>query len=310
MGLGAALVVAVRTRGRLWNARYRRAASEVGHRAALGSAVGAAFRSVRRRVEPVLFAPHHVEKWLYAKGTRPVRGLPLPHFLVIGVEKAGTTWLYENLRHHPEIYLPAKELRYFDRDFHRSLRSYARHFAPGASRIRGDITPTYCVLPIGRIRFIRGIMPDVRLVLMLRNPVERAWSYALMHLLRNPGRRLEETDDAEFYTHFRSERSRARGGYPRILDRWLSVFPPERLHVVLFEEIAHAPSDVLRGVLAHIGASTDIARDTFPLTRVVNPGPGIRMPDRYRRFLEDLYRDEIDTLHERYGTALAAWRRQ
>jgi Sulfotransferase family len=306
---GAAFVIELRTKRRLWYARYRRAAREAGHRAALRSIGGAAVRSVQRRLEPALCAPLLLEKWLYTRGLRSARDLRLPHFLGIGVEKAGTTWLYENLRHHPDIYMPAKELRYFDRYFHRPLRTYAAHFAPGVAKIRGDITPTYCVLPLARIQFIRRVMPEVRIILMLRDPVERAWSYGVMHLLRNPGRRLEETDDAELYAHFRSERSRARGSYPWILDRWHSVFPSEQVHIALFENIARAPDDVLRGILAHIGASVDISFDTFPLRRVVNPGPGIPLPDRYRRFLEELYREDIEALCAWYGPAVAAWRR-
>ena len=78
-----------------------------------------------------------LEKPAYARGWLSTRGLTLPDFLGIGAQKAGTTWLHENLRCHPSLYLPdEKELHYFDWHFHRPLRWYAGHFRQGAGRVR------------------------------------------------------------------------------------------------------------------------------------------------------------------------------
>ena len=84
-------------------------------------------------------------------------------------------------------------------------------------------------MPSYRIRFIRSIMPGVRLIFLMRNPVERAWSHAVMSLVKHTRRRIEEIPRSRFYTHF--VRHRERGCYSKILDRWLRVFPAEQLYI-------------------------------------------------------------------------------
>src|SRR5947207_15540157 len=69
----------------------------------------------------------------------PVPRLALPHFLCIGAQKAGTTWLYENLRVHPQIAVsPRKEEHYFDLRYHRGLKYYAAQFSGPPEAMRGD----------------------------------------------------------------------------------------------------------------------------------------------------------------------------
>ena len=97
-----------------------------------------------------------LEKPLYTQGILSARRSWLPDFFCIGAMKAGTTWLYENLRCHPDIYLPdRKEDYFFSYEFYnQSLRHYSRRFAQGAGRVKGEVTPGYGILGIDRIRFI------------------------------------------------------------------------------------------------------------------------------------------------------------
>ena len=125
------------------------------------------------------------EKPLYGCGLFSTRSLRLPRFMGIGAHKAGTSWLHVNLQAHPQLFLPRqKELHYFDSYFHsRTLRFYSGQFESADAKIRGEITPAYSILSPKRIRFIRKIMPDVRLIFIMRNPIDRSWSAALMDLL-------------------------------------------------------------------------------------------------------------------------------
>ena len=78
-----------------------------------------------------------IEKWWYSTWPGAADRLPLPDFLGIGAQKAGTTWLWENLRRHPEIFVPdKKELHYFDNKFDQSLRYYTRRFEAARGRVR------------------------------------------------------------------------------------------------------------------------------------------------------------------------------
>jgi len=263
------------------------------------------------------------ERWMYANR------LSLPDFLGIGAQKCGTTWLYENLLVHPELYLPDyKEIEYFDKNFDKSLRWYGALFATAGKKKKGEISPSYCYLSKEQILFLRTLMPEIRLILILRNPVERSWSHAMHRIVTSTGRQLEEIEDLEFYTLFEKKSFQKQGDYPTMLENWLEVFPREQLFVGLFEDIVHYPQRLLRQVFAHIGVSAEVDWSAFPFQDVIVPptgpdiathdfGRGVRlathrrtdtfMPARYRRFLTDLYQSDIKVLSDRYELPVEQW---
>jgi hypothetical protein len=256
------------------------------------------------------------EKQYYVRRVSSTAGLCLPDFLGIGAQKAGTTWLYDNLSAHPDLFLPRpKELHYFDRTFHESLRSYAARFAAGSGKVKGEVTPAYGILPPRRIRFIRTVMPDVRLVFLMRNPIERAWSHAVMILATKTKRRVEDVPEGEFYAQFTGDSSMRRGDYRRTLDNWLDVFPEEQLFVGFFEDLSLRPKELLTDVFDHLGVSSDVDWTQFPYAQVIHARVGgrepttvvSRVPDTFRGYLQDLYADDIASLRERFGSRVAAW---
>jgi len=271
-----------------------------------------------RILRPLLSAYGRLEKWRYTRGQCTTDHLRLPDFLGIGAQKAGTTWLYENLRCHPGIFLShPKELHYFDETFHRSLRFYASHFEPGRHQVKGEITPAYSILPIERIRFIRTILPTVRLIFIMRNPSERAWSQAVMELVTKKKKKLEEITDSEFKTYFKSEHCMRRSDYLTILDNWLSVFPREQLYIGFFEDITNRPQELLSDVFSHIGVSGKVDWTRFPVDQVVLPHTGpvhrhqssrTHVRPLLRAFLEQMYKPDIERLYERFGRPIAGWR--
>jgi hypothetical protein len=266
-------------------------------------------RAARRLLKPLRRIYTVSEKRLYTLGMRSTKALCLPDFLGIGAQKAGTSWIYENLIHHPELYLPEeKELHYFDLGFDKSLWYYSEKFRPGVGRLKGEITPSYSILPLERVRFIRDLMPDLRLIFIMRNPIDRAWSQALMNLVQRKNRKLEAVDESEFYAHFKAERSVKRGDYRTVLSNWQAVFPHEQLFIAFFEDITNRPQELLSAILKHIGVSCDIDWESFPYRKVVNKGLTIHMPEKYRDFLKEMYCHEIELLYERFGAPVAPWR--
>jgi hypothetical protein len=248
------------------------------------------------------------EKKLYRHGLLPTDPLPLPDFLGIGAQKAGTTWLYENLRCHPDLSLAdEKELHYFDWNFHESLTHYAQHFEQAEARVKGEITPGYSILPIERIRFIHSIMPEVKLIFLMRDPVERAWSQAVMNLVTLPERAYGEVPEQEFLDHFRAQRSMKRGDYLTILDNWLSVFPRDQLFIGAFASIAGAPRALLTEIFVHLGVSTDVNWRDFPYNEKVFSGGGVEIPPSLRAALVDLYSEDRKRTQERFGGIAKGW---
>jgi hypothetical protein len=251
-------------------------------------------------------------------------------FLGIGAQKAGTTWLAENLRVHPDVFIPErKELHYFDNKWNRPLSDYAHHFAEAAGQVRGEITPAYGILDPERIRYVARILPDLRLILLLRNPIERAWSHALMDLASRRGRDPAEVPTQEVIRFLESDVAGRRGDYLAILDAWGADFPREQLYVGFFEWIHERPRELLGDVFRHIGVSPEVHWDRFPLGKVIVPlvspdqkghtveslegsGPARSnrhpCPEPVRRWLEAHYADDIERLAERLGGPADAWR--
>src|SRR6185503_20533874 len=179
------------------------------------------------------------------------RSANLPNFLIIGAEKAATTWLARSLAEHPDVFVPPeKELFFFSSRFDRGLEWYASHFRERSGEARvGEATPVYLSNPDAPNR-IRETLGEIDLIVSLRQPVDRAYS-AYWHNLRQ-GRILPETSfreaiDADAWG------IRSRGLYGLHLPRFLAMFPRDRLQVLLYDRIQADPSQQLRASLVFLG---------------------------------------------------------
>jgi hypothetical protein len=259
-----------------------------------------------------------VEKPLFEKRVLDPERLTLPDFLGLGAPQSGSTWLHRNLRAHPEVFLPEeKELHFFDRNFHRSLLTYGRVFRPGKDRIKGEITPGYSVLNLAQIRFIRAVIPNVRLVYLLRNPIDQRLSRARRALGRrhkDPFLEMNEEDVFSFLKHAAGKKAGLydpglrRHNYASILRNWWSVFPRDQMFVGFFDDLVKRPQHLLEGVFSHLGASPEVDWSTFPMAEKINPNPQIPVPKKFRDFLVELLHEEIEELHELLGSPVNGWR--
>jgi hypothetical protein len=260
-----------------------------------------------------------IEKGLYQTRILPTKDLCLPDFLVIGSPQSGTTWLHRNLNCHPGLFLPAKkEIHYFDRHFDMRLKNYAVFFESGKDRVKGEITPDYGILIQDRIRFIHSIMPDVRLILMVRNPIDRAWSAARRVFSKRYEKFWEEIDEDEIYDFFKNqtanydgdyEPSLNYGEYSKIINKWLSEFPAEQLFVGFFDDISRRPKALMEEILEFLDVHVDIDWDDFPLYSVFNKNPNVELPSKFKEYLEQLFSDDIESLADQYGEKVADWDR-
>jgi Sulfotransferase domain len=235
-------------------------------------------------------------------------GLTLPDFLGIGAQKAGTSWLHENLKPHPGVFVPEeKELHFFDQHFEQGLESYSRKFESAGARVKGEITPAYGILRSHQIGLIRHLMPRLKIIFLMRNPIDRAWSQALMNLAVQPGRPVASLTDQEIISHFQSDRSRMRGDYESILKNWLSHFDRRQVFTAFFEDISTRPKELLSDVFQFLGLSTDLNWSAFPYNQVVLQGAGATMPPRLRRILVEIYQEPIRRLGQLFNAPAQRW---
>ena len=183
----------------------------------------------------------------------------LPNFLYVGPDKAGSSWLHEVLLKHPDVYLtPAKDLYFFDRYYDRGSAWYAAQFrAAREERIVGEVCQDYLFHPEAAER-IHATLGQVRVMVSLRDPVERAWSSYLY--MRKHGIGPDTFHEAlstrpELLEH---------GRYATGLDRYLQRFPRELVHVALFDDLTRDPQSFLDGVTRFLG--------------IERPAPGERGP--------------------------------
>ncbi len=219
---------------------------------------------------------------VWTVGRATARWRPLPDFLVIGAQKAGTTALYAYLRWHPGIAGPSwKEVSFFDRHWWRGPAWYRGQFPLGTGgQLVGEASPSYLFHPLAPER-ARSLLPDVKLVALVRNPVDRAYSQyqhevalgrealSFEEALAAEGERLRGeverlvADPRAFSRAWWDHTYAARGRYAEQLERWLAAFPRERLLVVATEELGERPAETYASILAFLGAAPH-ALDEYP----------------------------------------------
>lgn len=213
-------------------------------------------------------------------------------FLGIGAQKAGTTWLAEMLALHPEIAFPAgKEVHFWDNPAVReNIDGYKALFPKHPDRKIGEITPAYAILPIEIIARIYEHFPNARLFYAVRDPIERAWSSALMFMKR-ADLRLDEASDQWFIDLFRSEGSLKRGDYEYCIKQWLQAYPEHQLMVIRNEEIADMPRKVMVSLSMHLGIDPGFFQEMpdSALNRRIFSGEKHALRPSLRAVLQEIY---------------------
>ena len=225
-----------------------------------------------------------------------------PDFLVIGAQKAGTTWLYLNLMSHPGVWVPpVKELNYLNQRFmpsadgwegamrlrrvreakermladraeprlraswqraveacdheHLDDAAYCRIFGcaePGL--VCGEVSPEYALLPPEAVRHVARLNPALRILMILRDPLQRALSHISMAFrdgtIGDPSRGLS----AELIRG-----AIARSDYPAAIERWRAALPTTSLHLLSYEQLRDEPLALLERACHALGACLDVS---------------------------------------------------
>lgn len=268
---------------------------------------------------------------------------PVPSFVIIGAPKSATSWLVGNLRAQSEIFMPSQELHFFNRNYERGFPWYLEHFrAAEDGQTIGEKSASYLADPRVPHR-LAAALPRARLIVQLRNPVDRAYSDYCMLL-----RRGEVSADIDRYLEpGRAELPRflEDGLYAHYLRGFLERFPRERIKIVLYDDIRRDPAGVFTEVADFIGAGgarvnafierrvkdRTVAMLPLPLRRVGKPFKRLVAPyrsqpwfertralfarpvsyppldDELRLRLQDYYAEDVAALAELLGRGLGVW---
>jgi hypothetical protein len=274
--------------------------------------------------------------------------MTLPNFLIIGAAKSGTTSLYQYLRQHPEIFMSeVKETNWFayegQRDSRYSVRTaqeYERLFdGVTVERAVGEASPQYMKSTVAADR-IAARLPGVRLVAILRNPIDRAYS-GYLHSLREAKERRSVDEAMRPGSRYVDQ-----GLYYLQLSRYFERFDRGRINVLLYDDLAADPSVVMRSLYEFLGVDGAFAVDVstrhnagaIPRLPILNwmlsksvaafrrvfpslpKGSGIvarikprllrppdPLPPHIRRRLIDYFRDDVARTGELIGRDLSHW---
>ena len=250
----------------------------------------------------------------------------LPDFLIIGAQKCGTTSLYSHLSQHPSVGTAfEKEVRYFNDHFDKGVEWYKAHFPTlrtrdriarqtGGRFITGEGEPSYLPNPAAPQR-VKDLVPEVRLIVMLRDPVQRAYSHYQHRFTRNREQRTFEqvcaadkealkdgwhnlpTGDLIRLGHAHYSYL-PRGFYYEQLKTWSGVFPRDRFHIVSAEDFFADTQAVYDDVLAFL----DLPAHRLEKRKRHNVGKYTEsLAEETRRDLAEYFRPHNEQLYEFVG---------
>lgn len=321
---------------------------------------------------------------------RPRQG---PDFLCIGAPRCGTTWLYQMLKTHPQIWLPpVKELKYFHSDpaagtllgqrlfgrapehqvWRKHLRSrleetvlapalfgsggmvtwwrkgamrlgdgywggrlntlrrspgrffsdlawdvryfggegseawYCALFDAARERVTGDITPSYLMLDAAQVARAHRLLPQAKIVLFLRDPIERFWAAARMQW--GLGKLSFDLTDAEAIARLaRHPNQVLRADYQRALTIWEARYPPAQWFIAFYEELAEAPEALLMRLYRFLGVEASARRIPAQVRQRVLAAPPHEMPPAVGRELARQYLPQLEYVQARFGGYTTRW---
>ena len=268
----------------------------------------------------------------------------LPKFLCIGVQKAATSWLWVQLRSHPQIWMPPlKELHFFDhlyvpenrtwttghiqKNVKDSLNWHAKNgkidlpyfrymidlatenlfseewyrkaysWKGADGKLAGDITPEYFMIPEEGIAYVKKFLGPQKLILMVRDPVDRAESQIRMNISRT-GRQFEALTESDWIAEASRPEIFNRAKYSEYLPMWIREFGEESLLMLPYSQVREAPLGLLKKVEKFLGLPPANYRN---LTDTVHGGKKANLPNYVSQFLEKNLLSERSFINQTMG---------
>ncbi|WP_035800782.1 sulfotransferase family protein [Crocosphaera chwakensis] len=201
--------------------------------------------------------------------------IKLPNFLIVGIQKAGTTSVYNYLKQHPEVYLsPVKETDFLEKDWEKlieqghqfkpkkivTFEQYKNLFKGVKNEIAiGEISPNYLFHYKTSTELIKRYVPNAKLIAILRNPVERAISDYLMHV-----REAQSNTSLKEQIQYKSDKSFViiKGKYYQPVKHYFEHFGREQVSIFLYDDLRKNSKKFIQDIYKIIGVDPDFEPDT------------------------------------------------
>jgi hypothetical protein len=261
----------------------------------------------------------------------------LPDVVCIGVPKAATTWLYVKLLEVDQVFLPkGKELHFFDERYQVNSAStyfshekkglfwryefdlasdldwqwYKNQFQNGENKIKLDITPTYCRVSLARIKQIKAFLPHAKVILIIRNPIDRVWSGASYFLDRLTGKQMDDLDiESELGPWVFDAERLDYSNYEEMIQNWDKVYDDTgQIMYVIYDDIVERPQETLSSICQFIGVDANQCPEIRPDEKRVNSSYKKQcIPNKIHAELVEIFRPQIRFLENRFGRDLSSW---
>lgn len=185
---------------------------------------------------------------------------------------------------------------------------YAQLFEPKGPLLSGDISPNYSTLPGKLIRRIVEYFPNLKVLFLVRDPVERLWSHLSMEVHYRQIESFDATDIDEVNRNLLRRGMLLRSYPSAAVARWRRYVPPDRFRVYFFDDLQRKPIELRRAILDFLGADPEKVRAELPAT--YNSWAGMEklpLTDKVRSHLGKFFHKELKTCAARLGGAAREW---
>jgi len=186
-----------------------------------------------------------------------------------------------------------------------SDRWYISLFQQGRGKVKGEITPAYSRLGHEGVARVHDLLPEAKLIFMMRNPIERAWSQLAMRFDKAGKKSIGSVRHRGLQRNFEKEGNRARTDYLQTLEHWSAFYPQERIFVGFLEDVHFYPARLLGSVYEFLGV--DASFRPQGVGKKVHARSAGRMLTESAVFLARLYEEDLSCLNENFGGYASFW---
>jgi hypothetical protein len=176
-----------------------------------------------------------------------------------------------------------------------------------SNKLSGEICPVYAYLDVKQIEKIYSFNPNFKIIIILRNPIERVWSKTVMNLCRDANRNLNEVKEDEFIAQF-NRTFRLVPDYIKLINQWKKYFPDEKIFVGFYDMLCENPNEFFVAICNFLGIQLIKGQKTErTLALKKNIGLNVKIPTNYAVYLAGQYREMIINFCNEYNPYPQNW---